>query len=456
MSNICGLGVSDRSVSGAQPALRVSAVQAVGGGSVFAPSAGMVLDFTSASIDATLASLGFVFARASTATRINASGVMESVASGVMRIEHDPVTGAPLGYLCEETSTNHVRNSTMVGAAAGSPGTLPTNWTFSTQSGVTASVVATGTENGIAYVECRFVGTASTAGDLRVQFEGHIQVAASSGQAWTESAYLALANGSVPSGRTFNITIAERNSGGSIIVANQSTNIATSLTSTLRRFSFSVASTNASTAFVHPYFGCFIGVGEVVDFTIRIGAPQLEQKAFATSYIPTSTAAVTRNADALTLSDLTRIGYSATAGTVVVRSRALGFSAASSPAPYLFGVGSLSSNELSVYFDGSARKIVGEARSGGAVQMSMAAAEVIAAGASYISALAWAENDAALVVNGGTPVTDTSIVLPVGIDRVSIGGRQARGQTGVGSQIISRLDYYNRRLSNAELQSITT
>ena len=88
--------------------------------------------------------------------------------------------------------------------------------------------------------------------------------------------------------------------------------------------------------------------------------------------------------------------------------------------------------------------------------MSMSAAEVIAAGASYISALAWAENDAALVVNGGTPVTDTSIVLPVGIDRVSIGGRQARGQTGVGSQIISRLDYYNRRLSNAELQSITT
>lgn len=413
----------------------------------------MSLDFTSASIDATLASLGFVFARASTATRINASGVMESVASGAMRIEHDPVTGAPLGYLCEETSTNHVRNSTMVGAAAGSPGTLPTNWTFSTQSGVTASVVATGTENGIAYVECRFVGTASTAGDLRVSFEGNTQVAASSGQSWTESAYFALANGSAPSGRTFNITINERNSGGSQIVANQSANIAPELTSTLRRFSFSVASTNASTAFVHPYFGCFIGVGAVVDFTLRIGAPQLEQKAFATSYIPTAGAAVTRLSDALTLSDLSRIGFSTTAGSVVLRARVV--RSALSPAQYAFGTGAAASNEMGVYWDVGARKQVAEALSGGVVQMSMAAGNVLGFDVPFQSALAWAANDAALVVDGGTPVTDVALTLPVGLDRMSIGGGQARGGSARGVQIIRRVDYYPRRLSNAELQSLT-
>ena len=455
MSNICGLGVSDRSVSGAQPALRVSAVQAVGGGSVFAPSAGMVLDFTSASIDATLASLGFVFARASTATRINASGVMESVASGVMRIEHDPVTGAPLGYLCEETSTNHVRNSTMVGAAAGSPGTLPTNWTFSTQSGVTASVVATGTENGIAYVECRFVGTASTAGDLRVSFEANTQVAASSGQSWTESAYFALANGSAPSGRTFNITINERNSGGSQIVANQSANIATSLTSTLRRFSFSVASTNASTAFIHPYFGCFIGVGAVVDFTIRIGAPQLEQKAFATSFIPTAGSALTRQLDALTLGDLSRIGFNPAASSVIVQGRILGQSALVYPGVVALGMG-VEGDKVVLYRDGASSRFVVEAKTAGVTQYLLSVTAAPATGAEYKTAFAFAANDAAQTTSGAAPVKDASVALSTILDRMSIGGFQARGGGTNGAQIIRRVDYYPRRLADAELQSITT
>ena len=414
------------------------------------------LDFTSASIDATLASLGFVFARASTATRINASGVMESVASGAMRIEHDPVTGAPLGYLCEETSTNHVRNSTMVGAAAGSPGTLPTNWTFSTQSGVTASVVATGTENGIAYVECRFVGTASTAGDLRVSFEANTQVAASSGQSWTESAYFALANGSAPSGRTFNITINERNSGGSQIVANQSANIATSLTSTLRRFSFSVASTNASTAFVHPYFGCFIGVGAVVDFTIRIRAPQLEQKAFATSYIPTSTAAVTRNADALTLSDLTRIGYSASTGTLVAQGVINGQSASVYPALAALGMGASATDEIVLFRNGSNNRFGIETKVGGVVQLNPSSLSAVAVGTAYKTAAAWAVNDAAHTTSGAAPATDTSGSLSTIIDRMSIGGFQARGEGTYGVHTISRIEYYPRRLTNAELQTLTT
>ncbi len=416
---------------------------------------GMVLDFTSASIDATLASLGFVFARASTATRINASGVMESVASGAMRIDHDPVTLACLGYLCEEQSANAIRNSTMVGAAAGSPGTLPTNWTFSTQAGVTASVVATGTENGIAYVECRFVGTASTAGDLRVSFEANTQVAASSGQSWTESAYFALANGSVPSGRTFNITITERNSGGSIIVANQSANIATSLTSTLRRFSFSVASTNALTAFVHPYFGCYIGVGAVVDFTIRIGAPQLEQKAFATSYIPTSTAAVTRNADSLTLSDLTRIGYSASAGTLVAQGVINGQSASVYPALAALGMGASATDEIVLFRNGSNNGFAVETKVGGVVQLNPSSLTTVAVGTAYKTATAWAVNDAAHTTSGAAPATDTSGSLSTIIDRMSIGGFQARGGGTNGAQIIRRVDYYPRRLPDADLQSLT-
>ena len=81
---------------------------------------------TSATISDTLAARGFTFTRSgATATRVNSSGVLESVASGALRIDHDPTTLACLGGLFEEAGTNAIRNSTMVGAAAGSPGTLP-------------------------------------------------------------------------------------------------------------------------------------------------------------------------------------------------------------------------------------------------------------------------------------------------------------------------------------------
>ena len=417
----------------------------------------MVIDFTSATISDTLAARGFTFTRSgATATRVNSYGVLETVAANTLRIDHDPTTLACLGGLFEEAGTNAIRNSTMVGAAAGSPGTLPTNWIFTTQAGVTASVTATGTENGIAYVECRFVGTSSSAGDLRVSFEANTQVAASSGQSWTESAYFALANGSAPSGRTFNITINERNSGGSQVVANQSANIATSLTSTLRRFSFSVASTNASTAFVHPYVACYIAAGAVVDFTIRIGAPQLEQKAFATSYIPTSTAAVTRNADALTLSDLTRIGYSASAGTLVAQGVINGQSASVYPALAALGMGASATDEIVLFRNGSNNRFGIETKVGGVVQLNPSSLSAVAVGTAYKTAVAWAVNDAAHTTSGAAPATDTSGSLSTIIDRMSIGGFQARGEGTYGAQTISRIEYYPRRLTNAELQTLTT
>lgn len=46
------------------------------------------------------------FTRASTATRTNAKGLIESVASGAPRIDYDPITGVCKGLLIEEARTN--------------------------------------------------------------------------------------------------------------------------------------------------------------------------------------------------------------------------------------------------------------------------------------------------------------------------------------------------------------
>ena len=51
------------------------------------------------------------FARAAAASRWNAAGLQESVAAGVPRIDHDPVTGKCLGLLVEEARTNSIVSS---------------------------------------------------------------------------------------------------------------------------------------------------------------------------------------------------------------------------------------------------------------------------------------------------------------------------------------------------------
>jgi hypothetical protein len=58
------------------------------------------------------------FAQASTATRVNAAGLIETVPADTSRYDHDPVTLAPLGLLLEESRTNIlIRSNTFTGGA---------------------------------------------------------------------------------------------------------------------------------------------------------------------------------------------------------------------------------------------------------------------------------------------------------------------------------------------------
>ena len=67
------------------------------------------------------------FTRASTGTYVGSDGLLQSATTNEARFDHNPTTGESLGLLVEEARTNLVRNNTMVGAVAGSPGTPPTN-----------------------------------------------------------------------------------------------------------------------------------------------------------------------------------------------------------------------------------------------------------------------------------------------------------------------------------------
>lgn len=139
---------------------------------------------------------GYTFRRASTGWCFDATGVLVAMATDTPRYDHDPITLASLGLLMEEARTTAVRNPRFEGAAAGTPGTAPTNMSGLNGSSLTSSIVGTGTLQGIPYIDVRIQGTASSIA-ATMNFETNAGIAAAQGQAWSLSAFVAVVGGSL-------------------------------------------------------------------------------------------------------------------------------------------------------------------------------------------------------------------------------------------------------------------
>jgi hypothetical protein len=210
--------------------------------------------------------------------------------------------------LLEPPRANSIRNSTMVGAVAGSPGTLPTNWVAASSAGLTRTIVAIGTENGLPYIDLRFNGTAN-ATDIRTDLEGGTATAAATGQTWAYSLYSKVISGAAP---VSTFVFFERNSIGTIVTSGSSS---FSPTSTLTRFTgVRTLSGGITVAFLQPSLSFTLINGATYDFTIRIAAPQMELGAYATTWVPTTTAAVTRLGDTFLRNNLFTNGILTAAG----------------------------------------------------------------------------------------------------------------------------------------------
>jgi len=364
------------------------------------------------------------------------------------RFDYDPTTLAAKGLLIEEQRTNSIRNNTMVGASA--PSTLPTNWLLNV-GGLTIGVVGTGTENGIAYIDIRFSGT-PTQTFASVRFESNTQVVAANGQTWTNSFYVRRVSGSNTNITSFENRIFYRDSGGTAI-QESSSSIAGLLENTSisgSRTTFAFTSSAATTAFVNSAVYLVTTIGSAIDITLRIGLPQLEQGAFATSVIPTTTAATTRSADVASIGTLSP-WYNATEGTLYVEAsnaKSLGSTAA------LFSTDDGTAvNRIITYMNTDGTQPSFRVVSSSVDQVNFIAG-TITLGSMFKFASAYATNNFSASVNGAAAIGDISGTVPAGQTIARLGTNVASVTSLNG--YLRRITYTPRRLTDAELQSLTS
>jgi hypothetical protein len=177
---------------------------------------------------------------------------------------------------------------------------------------------------------------------------------------------------------------------------------------------------------------------------------QLEAGSFATSYIPTTTAQVTRTADSVTMTGSNfSAWFRADQGTLFAEGdwNVL--------ASGLFG-------GLATVYDGTSNNAMGvlasqatfladEVVTGGVTQATLLPVSSPVAGTAYRVALAYADNDFASSGNGAAVVTDTAGTVPT-VNALRLGVN--RGVSFLNGHI-RRIRYYPTRLPNAQLQVLT-
>jgi hypothetical protein len=206
------------------------------------------------------------------------------------------------------------------------------------------------------------------------------------------------------------------------------------------------------TAFVNQGITLGVTTGQAIDITLRIGLPQLEQGAFATSVIPTTTATVTRAADVASISGSNFSSwYRADEGTVfadiisapvnTIAQRVCDFTNSATP-----------TQDRTFTRRNTSGGLATAVRTGNVLQIDQSTGVTVAGGGQYRYTFAYRPAVFASTANGVT-ATESSITTYPTVNQVALG--QAYNNVQYLNGTIRRLTYWPQRLSNSTLQAIT-
>lgn len=351
--------------------------------------------------------------------------VLQTALSGVPRIDHDPVTGECKGLLIEEQRTNLLTYSEQFDNAAWSKGsaTVSANSVVAPDGSLGADMVSASASSGGVYTS--FAGSA-------VSYT--YSVFAKKGT--SDSLYVKANNAGQIAYYVFNLsagTFAAASGAGSATMAPVGNGW------------YRVSVTPANVASGTSYFEILSSTTG----TFYLWGAQVEAGAFPTSYIPTTTAQVTRAADSASMTGANFSSwYRQDEGSLLVS--------------YNTGPAAKDSRQVAISADGdtsnliqlglsSASIVFCEGFSNGSAQFNFTQAVAIP-NTVMNAAVGYANNSAFGSHLGSSAVTDTNCIPPYGVNRLDIGNRGGGSQANTS---IRRLTYYPKRLTDAQLQALT-
>ena len=358
------------------------------------------------------------FTRASAGECFNAAGVLASRATNIPRFQHDTSTLALRGLLIEEAQTNSIRNSVADGVVAGTPGTTPTNWIVSTSTNnVTREVIGSGVEDGIEYVDIKYSGVPSSSSGILFFGDQLTQVPAVTGETWTGSFFFRLVGGSWTNTST-NLWMIERNSGGTVVGTPPSkAAVPTSAALKTQRYYQTHTLAEATAAYITHRFSIDYTSGNAIDFTVRVGLPQLVKSACVCTPIKTSAGTVTRAVEVATITNPNAL----TDKCWIVKGRTPITNGVVENV--IFQTDDETANNLRAIYYLSGR-MYATAVSGGATQANLDLGAV-ANDTHFSIAVRWDTNDFAASINGGAIVTDVSGTNPTELTAARIGTNES-------------------------------
>lgn len=400
---------------------QVTAPHHAGQQTVLGGAAGASLDLSFMS-SGTLPS-GVVFTRASTATYFDATGTLRTAAINAPRWDYDPATHALLGLLIEEARTNIALQSANI-----------STWTVFGASSPTV------TANNVVSPDGTTTGTRMVIPAVSAGASGLVYYAvALSAATYTFSVWL---RGNAGGEQTY----LGGSTGGTTFVSSPRL----TLTTAWQRYAFTFTGTAA--AWVVDIGTDLRDVAQTATSasTIYAWGAQIELATFATSYIPTTTVAVTRAQEVMSMP----VGawFNATAGTLSLEVRYNGSTVASFP--MLASLDDGSTNNQVVMLGKLTGLLHCEGSVSGVNQWAIPGPFAPDPGVIRKPGVSMALNNINYDINGVAGTPDTVATLPA-VTQLHLGCNQL-GATGAHSVAFRRVRYWPRALSASELQSVTT
>jgi hypothetical protein len=388
------------------------------------------LDFTLGTLDDRI-----TFTRATTATYFDKDGVLTSAASGEARFDYDPSTLAPRGLLIEEQRANLLTYSEDFANAA---------WTkLDCTATADAAVAPDGTltsdklivNNGVSTTGGNSNGgvTQNPAGTTAIPYSYSFYAKAA-------EVLAVRVRETVTTGARANISLVN----GSVVYESGSSSSFTVTTTNVGNGWWRIVLVRTPATTLGYVIKPGIDTGDGTSGIYLWGA-QLEAGAFPTSYIPTTTTALTRNADVASMTGTNFSGwYNQSAGTFVVQSQQLGTGNA-----FIFTASDGTvNNRIAQFRNGTtlSNRVVTGGSATNPGDLTIVSQSLVS------SAIAATAGSAIAAANGTLSSASTPVSLPT-IDRLGIGVDNASATPLNGH--IRRIAYYPTRLANAQLQALT-